>query len=70
MCPRPPTLSPHRAFVVQFTAASDPTSGTVAGRVEHVQSGHAVHFESLDDLLRFLAARLAAGRTRPEEDPQ
>ena len=56
-------LSPQAAFVVQFVAGSDLHGGVVGGRVEHVASGRSTHFESVDDLLRFLGEALAqAGR--------
>lgn len=47
-------LSVHRAFVVQFRAETDVEGGRLEGRVEHVTSGQATHFHSLDDLLAFL----------------
>ncbi len=52
-------LSADRAFVVQFRA----DSGT-AGRVEHVTSNEVAHFESLEELLGFLARMLRRRRTR------
>lgn len=55
-------LPPHGAFVLQFEADTDLAGGAVGGRVEHVQSGRATHFTSLDELLRFLAAVLAQVR--------
>lgn len=61
-------LSVHRAFVVQFRAETDVGRRQVAGRVEHVVSGHATHFHSLDDLLAFIARvliRLRAKRHLP-----
>lgn len=57
---RPPhRLTPDGAFVVQFEAGTDIASGPVGGRVEHVQSGRAAHFGSIDELLHFLTATLA-----------
>jgi len=58
-CPLPPNC----AFVVQFRADSEPGSGPCAGRVEHVTSGRLAHFESADDLLRFMAQTLCATRS-------
>jgi hypothetical protein len=46
-------LSVHRAFVVYFRVNSDVAQGRLAGRVEHVVSGQATHFESLEELLAF-----------------
>jgi hypothetical protein len=47
-------LSVHRAFVVQFDTHTNVACGRLAGRVEHVVSGQAVPFHSLEALLRFL----------------
>jgi hypothetical protein len=48
-------LSPDRAFVVQLRGPD-----AVAGRVEHMASGDAAHFECAQELLAFLTR----GRTR------
>jgi len=48
-----------RAFVVQFAAGADVARGALFGRVEHVRSAHAAHFETLDELLAFIARALA-----------
>src|SRR5689334_22382824 len=62
-----PPLSPHRAFVVQFRAETDVAAGQIAGRVEHVVSGQATTFQTLEGLLAFLARVLAArGAGLPE----
>jgi hypothetical protein len=61
----PSTLSPHRAFVVQFRAETDVEQGRCTGRVEHVVSGQATHFESLEELLGFIAQVLATVRAPP-----
>ena len=42
------------AFVVQFRAGSDFTSGRITGRVEHVATAHMATFESLNELLMFI----------------
>jgi hypothetical protein len=47
-------LTPDRAFVVQFRADTDVATGHVTGRVEHVASGQAGHFDSLEALLAFI----------------
>jgi len=47
----PGRLSPDRAFVVQLRGR---TGGAFSGRVEHVTSGEAAHFESAEELLAFL----------------
>ena len=59
-----PPLSPHRAFVVQFRAELDVARGRCAGRVEHVVSGQATHFHSLEELLAFMARVLTRVRAR------
>ena len=48
-------LPPDRAFVVQLWATAEVAPGRLAGRVEHVVSGHAAHFHALEDLLAFMA---------------
>ena len=50
----PPSLSPHRAFVVQFRAETDVVAGHLVGRVEHVVTGQATKFQTLEDLLVFM----------------
>lgn len=47
-------LSPHRAFVVQFRVGAGEEPGRFAGRVEHVVSGHATRFRSLEELVGFV----------------
>lgn len=49
------TLSPHYAFVVQLAADTQVETGQIYGRVEHVVSRHATHFDSLETLLAFMA---------------
>jgi len=58
-------LSPHRAFVVQFRVETDLERGLCAGRVEHVVSGQAAHFQSLEGLLVFMARVLTTVRAPP-----
>ena len=61
--PDPATGRPlpvQRAFVVQLHATAVVARGQLTGRVEHVLSGQAVHFHSLDELLAFMARVLAA----------
>jgi hypothetical protein len=50
-----PPFSPDHAFVVQFYAETQVEAGQLVGRVEHVVSGQATHFQSLETLLAFLA---------------
>jgi hypothetical protein len=47
-------LSVHRAFVVELHADADLKAGSVIGRVEHVASGRATSFQSLETLIAFM----------------
>jgi hypothetical protein len=49
-----PTLPTNRAFVVQFRARPIGAPAGWEGRVEHVVSGQATHFDSLEELLAFM----------------
>jgi hypothetical protein len=57
-------LSPHWAFVVQLREGTALTAETLHGRVEHIVSGQATLFTSLEDLLAFMAQVL----TQPGRD--
>ena len=60
-------LPARRAFVVQFSAQTQVDLGQFAGRIEHVVSGHARRFETLDELLACLVQMLVTlGPTPPE----
>ncbi|MBI3757991.1 MAG: hypothetical protein HY267_08445 [Deltaproteobacteria bacterium] len=48
-------LSVHWAFVVHFRLSTDVAQERIAGRVEHVVSGQSTHFDSLEELLAFVA---------------
>jgi hypothetical protein len=61
----PSPLSPHRAFVVQFRAETAVAAGHLSGRVEHLVSGQATTFDTLEALLAFLAQVLAEYRPGP-----
>ena len=58
----PAPLSVHHAFVVHFRTSTDIARGQIAGRVEHVISGQAAHFASLEELLAFIARVLTTVR--------
>lgn len=47
-------LLPEWAFVVQFRVETDLKQGHMDGRVEHVVSGQAIRFHSLEELLAFM----------------
>ena len=46
--------------MVQLHAMAVVAQGQLSGRVEHVLSGQAAHFDTLDELLAFMARVLAA----------
>ena len=48
-------LPAARAFVVQLAATAEVAPGRLEGRIEHVVSGQATHFASLEELLAFMA---------------
>ena len=49
-----PSLPVNRAFAVQIHADAQVQKGQLKGRVEHVPSGEATHFESLAELQAFI----------------
>jgi hypothetical protein len=72
MTPDPDANRPlpvQRAFVVQLHATAAVVPERMAGRVEHVVSGQATHFHTLDELLAFVARVLATLDAAPEEPP-
>jgi len=50
---RRPGLPSDHVFVVQFRACSRTDQLATAGRVQHLRSGEAVHFDSPEELLAF-----------------
>jgi hypothetical protein len=58
-----PPLLPDWAFVVQFRVGTNMELGRMEGRVEHVVSGQATRFHSLEELLAFMARVLITIRT-------
>jgi hypothetical protein len=60
-----PPLLPEWAFVVQFREGTDLSHNRVDGRVEHIVSGRAAQFTSLDELVAFMAEVLAIVRAPP-----
>ena len=62
-------LPTQRAFLVQVHAAADVARGRLAGRVEHVASGQAIHFGSPEELQAFIAHVLAPRRPTREAPP-
>jgi hypothetical protein len=45
---------PERAFVVTFRTAANVEEQAMSGRVEHISSGKASQFASMEDLWSFL----------------
>jgi len=48
-----------RVFLVQLSLDACPSSGRFRGRIQHMLSCDAAHFESLDELLEFMCFRVA-----------
>ena len=62
-------LPAERAFVIQLRADANLARGIVRGRVEHVLSGTAAHFRSVEELLgcmREIFARRNGAGSRAE----
>jgi hypothetical protein len=60
-CPQPDLSWSARAFVVQLSVDACPSAGLFSGRVQHLRTEDAIHFDSLLELGRFIA--LHAGST-------
>ena len=61
----PSSLSPRCAFVVHFRPeARAEQQRHWTGRVEHMASGHAARFESLDQLWAFITQALSENESR------
>ena len=43
-----------RSFLVHLRTDAHMRAGRIVGRVEHVQSGDAAHFQSLEELVSFM----------------
>ena len=69
MTPYEPSLPTNHAFVVQFRAETELERGHCAGRVEHVVSGQATHFASLEELVAFMAKVLTAVHAQSRRNP-
>jgi hypothetical protein len=64
---KPVQLSVHHTFVVQNHSDTAVERGNLAGRVEHVVTGQAADFQSLETLLAFIAQVLRAEREHAPE---
>jgi hypothetical protein len=47
-----------RVFLVQLSLDACPASGQYCGRVQHLRSNDAAHFESLEELAHFMRIRV------------
>jgi hypothetical protein len=47
------------AFVIQFRESTDIEAGRVEGKIEHISSYQSVRFQSVEELLTFVARVLA-----------
>jgi len=63
-----PQLPANRAFVVQFQSPAEDGCLLEYGRVEHLVSGQAARFASLDELLRFVS-RILTEVQEPSDTP-
>ena len=61
-------LPANHAFVVQLSREARGTRDSFRGRAEHVVSGHATHYETLDELLMFIQCVLARLREPDKAD--
>ena len=64
--PKGRLLPANHAFVLQLTREALGTQDSFRGRAEHVVSGQAAHFETLDELLVFVQRVLARLRESRE----
>ncbi len=57
-----------RAFVIQFGGEIAPARNLLAGRVEHISSGQALHFRSLGELLMFVEQTFVSINNEPDNN--
>ena len=50
------------AFVIQFRESTDIEAGRVEGKIEHISSYQSARFQSVEELMAFVARVLAAIR--------
>ena len=61
----PAPLSPQWAFVVQLRQGTSLTPDSIHGRIEHLVSGKATTFQSLEEARAFMARVLAEISEKP-----
>jgi hypothetical protein len=49
----------RRIFMVHLRLDADPARGQMTGRIQHVHSGDALHFESVEELVAFITDRVS-----------
>ena len=54
------------AFVIQMRPETDVNAGILHGRIEHIPSSRAIRFQSLDQLLSFIAEVLVSVQPNKE----
>jgi hypothetical protein len=62
-----PSFPTNRAFVVQFHTDVEAEEGQFYGRVEHVVSGQATRFDSVEGLAAFITQVLKAQSANDDE---
>jgi hypothetical protein len=63
-------LPVRRAFVVQFGVETEVEQERFVGCVEHIVSGQAAQFQTLEALLTFMRRVLSTPATTPEASPE
>ena len=53
------SLPSGRAFLIRFGAGADPAHGVHRGRIEHVNSGRTMRFDSLEGITLFISEVIA-----------
>lgn len=61
------SLPAERAFVIQLRADADFDSGAVSGRIEHVSSGAAGLFDSVEQVIAWMRAAVDRASTQRRE---
>jgi hypothetical protein len=51
----------RRIFIVHLRLDADPARGQVAGRIQHVHSNDASHFDSVQELVAFIKDHVTTG---------
>jgi hypothetical protein len=59
-CPQPDLSWSGRAFIIQLSVDACPSAGRFCGRVQHLRSEDAIHFDSLAELARFISLHAEA----------